>query len=196
MAGLRQRQKQQTRALLLDAALALFDEKGYVATTIDDIANAATTTRATFYLHFSSKADLMRDLIERVDEILVGADDPPLAEVVAAGSRELIEQYLSRKFDQWAEIRPYITAANQAAPNEPAVADVVEGWFEATANQMHDGLNRADRFAADTRHVRCVLAFGQLEFLSRRWFQNGWVTPRELCLQTLTDSWCALLVEE
>lgn len=194
MAGLRERQKQQTRALLLESALGLFDQKGYAATTIDEIAAAATTTRATFYLHFSSKADLMQALIVHADEILTAVDDPPLAEVVASGRRELIEQYLDRKFDQWAEIRPYLVAANQAAPSEPDVAEVIEGWFEATATAMHEGLNRADRFDAQTRHIRCVLAFGQLEFLSRRWFQSGWVIPRDVSLQALTDSWCSLLV--
>lgn len=194
MATLRDRQKQQTRQLLMDAAVDLFGDKGYAATTVDEIAAAAGTTRATFYLHFASKAELMKALIDHVDGILTQADDPPLADVVASGRRDLVEQYLDRKFDQWADIRPYVVPANQAAPSEQAVADVIEGWFEATAGAMHEGLNRADRFEADTRRIRCVLAFGQLEYLSRRWFQKGWVVPREICLRTLTDSWCALLV--
>lgn len=196
MASLRERQKQQTRQLLLEAALGLFGHKGYAATTIDDIAASAGTTRATYYLHFSSKADLMKALIDRADVILTEADDPPLADVVASGRRDLVEQYLDRKFDQWADIRPYLIAANQAAPSEPEVAEVIERWFDDTAGAMHEGLNRRDRFEADTRHIRCMLAFGQLEFLSRRWFQSGWVVPRDVCLRTLTDSWCALLIDE
>ena len=31
---------------------------------------------------------------------------------------------------------------------------------------------------------------------SRRWFQLGWFVPREICLKTLTDVWCALLIDE
>src|SRR6187431_1552545 len=136
MANLRDRQKQQTRELLLSVALELFETKGYAATTIDDIAVAATTTRATFYLHFASKADLMKSLIDHADLILTEVDDPPLADVVASGRRDLVEQYLSRKFDQWAVIRPYVVAANQAAPSEPAVAEVIERWFDDTADAM------------------------------------------------------------
>ena len=196
MANLRDRQKQQTRELLLSVALELFETKGYAATTIDDIAVAATTTRATFYLHFASKADLMKSLIDHADLILTEVDDPPLADVVASGRRDLVEQYLSRKFDQWAVIRPYVVAANQAAPSDPAVAEVIERWFDDTADAMQEGLNRTDRFEADTRHIRCVLAFGELEYLSRRWFQLGWFVPREICLKTLTDVWCALLIDE
>jgi AcrR family transcriptional regulator len=48
MATLREVQKQQTRQLLLDTGLELFESKGYAATTIDDIAAGAGTTRTTF----------------------------------------------------------------------------------------------------------------------------------------------------
>ncbi|WCI07771.1 helix-turn-helix domain containing protein [Arthrobacter sp. OVS8] len=37
-----------TRRLLLEKGLELFEEKGYAATTVDDIAAAVGTTRATF----------------------------------------------------------------------------------------------------------------------------------------------------
>lgn len=195
MASLRERQKQQTREILLASALELFSARGYAATTIDEIAATAGTTRATYYLHFSSKADLMKALIDHADGILTAADHPPLAEVVASGRRDLVQQYLDRKFDQWGEVRPYLIAANQAAPSEPVVSNVIEGWFEATASAMREGLDRADRFDASSRQIRCLLAFGQLEFLSRRWFQSGWAIPRETCLQTLTESWCSLLVD-
>jgi len=42
-----------------------------------------------------------------------------------------------------------------------------------------------------------VLAFGQIEFLSRRWAVRGWddTVDREAGLETLTDSWSALLIE-
>jgi len=196
MASLRARQKQQTRELLLEAGLGLFGQKGYTATTIDEIVARAGTTRATYYLHFASKADLVKALIDRADAILTAVDDPPLADVIARGSRELVERYLDRKFDQWTDIRPYLIAADQAAPSEPDVAEVIERWFAHAADAMHTGLDRAGRFEAEARRVRCVLAFGQLEFLSRRWFRSGWTVPREICLRTLTDAWCALLIDE
>jgi AcrR family transcriptional regulator len=196
MASLRDRQKQQTRGLLLEKGLELFTSKGYTATTIEDIAGAAGTTRATFYLHFPSKAELMGALIPEVDAILTAVDDPPLSAVIELGRRDLVEQWLSRKFDQWGTIRPYLMAAEQAAPSEPQVADAIEKWFEEVAGDMQAGLDRAGRFDPTTRRIRCVLAFGQFEYLSRRWFRLGWIIPRETCLEVLTDSWCNLLTDE
>ena len=58
---------------------------------------------------------------------------------------------------------------------------------------MIAGLDQANRFPQDRRRVRCVLAFGQLEYLSRRYFAVGWRTPRNIVLEELTDSWCFLL---
>lgn len=190
--SLRAAQKQMTYELFLAKALELFGTKGYAATTIDDIATAAGSTRTTFYLHFSSKADVMSALLTKVDSILTAADDPSLTEVVASGSRALIRQFLDRKLTQWDEIEPYMTASYQAA-HEPDVAAKTEQWFESAVADMTAGLDRAARLAPDRRRIRCVLAFGQLEHMSRRYFSLGWRTPREICLDELTDSWCYLL---
>jgi AcrR family transcriptional regulator len=178
-----------TYDLFLDKALELFTEKGYAATTVDDIAQAAGSTRTTFYLHFSSKAVVMSALLQRVDAILTAPDDPALDEVVRSGSRALIRAWLDRKFSQWDEIKPYLTASYQAM-QEPDVANQTEQWFESAVGQMNRGLDRAGRFDTEVRRIRCVLAFGQLEYLSRRYFITGWRIPREVCLEQLTDSWC------
>lgn len=193
--SLRAAQKQMTHDLFLSEALELFGTKGYAATTVDDIATAAGATRTTFYLHFSSKAEVMTALLAKVDAMLTQADDPPLDEVVASGSRFLIQAWLDRKFSQWDQIKPYLVASYQAM-HEADVATQTETWFEGAVGQMIAGLDRAERFPKERRRIRCVLAFGELEYLSRRYFSLGWRTPREICLEELTDSWCYLLTEQ
>ena len=44
---------------LAQAAFALFDERGYEQTTIDDIAERAGLSRATFFRHYRSKEDVI-----------------------------------------------------------------------------------------------------------------------------------------
>ncbi|MFF0815166.1 TetR/AcrR family transcriptional regulator [Rhodococcus sp. NPDC003318] len=137
----------------------------------------------------------MSALLAEVDAILTAADDPTLTEVVASGSRDLIRMWLDRKFHQWDEIKPYLTASYEAA-DEPEVAARTEQWFEDAVGRMVEGLRRAERFPPDRRWIRCVLAFGQLEYLSRRYFVVGWKIPREICLDEITDSWCGLFASE
>ena len=52
------------REAILDAALALFAEKGVDATTTREIAEQADTAEGNLYRHFEGKADLVRTLFE------------------------------------------------------------------------------------------------------------------------------------
>jgi AcrR family transcriptional regulator len=55
--GLRERKKQQTRQAIHEAAMKLFAERGYDATTIADIADAAGISPRTFFSYFSAKEE-------------------------------------------------------------------------------------------------------------------------------------------
>ena len=56
--GRRERKKAQTKKAIVDAASGLFWSKGYDATTIYEIAEAADLAPGTLCLHFDSKADI------------------------------------------------------------------------------------------------------------------------------------------
>jgi TetR/AcrR family transcriptional regulator, transcriptional repressor for nem operon len=51
-------QLQESRTRILDAALRVIREKGYSATSVDDICSAAGLTKGGFFHHFKSKDDL------------------------------------------------------------------------------------------------------------------------------------------
>jgi AcrR family transcriptional regulator len=58
------RRKQRTRQLLRDSLIALILEKGYSAVTVQDITDHANLGRATFYLHYKDKDDLLVSMME------------------------------------------------------------------------------------------------------------------------------------
>ena len=57
--GLRARKRRETRERLTRAAMALFLERGFEATTLDDIAAAADISRRSFFHYFESKEDVV-----------------------------------------------------------------------------------------------------------------------------------------
>lgn len=58
---LRERRKVETRQLIIEAALDLFEQQGYEQTTVDDIAAATGISARTFFRYFESKLAVLTD---------------------------------------------------------------------------------------------------------------------------------------
>jgi AcrR family transcriptional regulator len=73
----RERRRLEIRQRILEAALDLFETRGYEATTVNEIARSADIAYGTFFNHFPSKLHLLReisdltlqDMFENVEEI-------------------------------------------------------------------------------------------------------------------------------
>lgn len=63
--GRRERKKLQTRDRLIGCAAALFAERGYDSTTVEDVAECADVARATAFNYFSRKEDLVLAWFDR-----------------------------------------------------------------------------------------------------------------------------------
>ena len=87
---LRELHAQRTRQRLTEAALSLFEERGFDEVTVEEIAAAAEVSARTFYRYFGSKEGV---LFDQQDELLTvlhttivteHPDDPPIAALRAA----------------------------------------------------------------------------------------------------------------
>jgi AcrR family transcriptional regulator len=65
------RRSQRTQQALMDALIALLAVKNYDEISINDIVDHANVGRATFYVHFQDKDDLLRNGFERVLDMLI-----------------------------------------------------------------------------------------------------------------------------
>ena len=82
MSGLRESQKASRRKNILDAAKRLFLERGYVATTIEAIAETAAVSAVTVYNHYRTKGGVLLAVVGQSDSLLIEKiraliDDPP-----------------------------------------------------------------------------------------------------------------------
>jgi len=75
--GLRERKKQRTRDTIARVAHQLFVERGYQATTLPDIAEAADVSTRTIFAYFPSKEDILfshpegKDALETIREFIL-----------------------------------------------------------------------------------------------------------------------------
>jgi AcrR family transcriptional regulator len=82
--GLRERKKAKTRAAIRQHALRLFREQGYSATTIEQIADAAEVSPATFFRYFPTKEDVvLQDDLDIVTIEALEAQPPDLSPIAA-----------------------------------------------------------------------------------------------------------------
>src|ERR1700743_3868503 len=84
---------------LTESAFALFEERGYERTTVDDIAERAGVGRATFFRTFRSKEDVIfpdhEAVLGRVDARLAGATPKTALVAVTETIRLVLLHYLA-----------------------------------------------------------------------------------------------------
>ena len=129
-----------TRAAILDAARGLFEENGYFAVGLEAVATKAGISRQAIYLHFASKADLLRALHERVNT----QDVAPAFEKVWAA--ETADAALDAWIDATAEAVPkFIGIANMLNAARRSDPDAAATWDAPAASHYAECLRLATR---------------------------------------------------
>ncbi len=87
------RRSLRTRRILLDALVALMQEKPYEAITVQDVLDRADIGRSTFYAHYPDKEALMVDMLERMMNALskMSGESPAAGGPRLAPLKELFE---------------------------------------------------------------------------------------------------------
>ena len=154
------------REQLFEVALRLFAERGYRATTMDDVAEAAGVTKPLVYQHFSSKRALYLELVDSVAKELVSAID--LATAAADGPRQQVELGFAAYF-------------HMVVTHEDAFR-LLYGRNDAHDEELGDALRRVEDAIAeaidpliaagldpDHRRFLAYAVVGMAEGASRRW---------------------------
>jgi AcrR family transcriptional regulator len=96
--GLRERKKERTRQQIIEAAMGLFEERGYHATTIADIAAAAEVAPRTFFSYFPSKEAVVFHNVDRDMDALAAALRDRLP---GESAFDALRRWIDAMFDEW-----------------------------------------------------------------------------------------------
>lgn len=95
-------QRKLTRAKLVDAALKLFSTSGYEHATVDDISREAGYSKGAYYFHFSTKDDILSELLRMWTEdratVLAAADGEATS---AEGLRDVLTAFFTYEEKRW-----------------------------------------------------------------------------------------------
>jgi AcrR family transcriptional regulator len=94
----RERQREDTRQRIYDAAMDIFRRDGFDVARVDDVAKAAGVSHGTFYFHFATKDEVLIQCL-RASEVRVAAvieavpADAPLIAVLDAASLAITQEW-------------------------------------------------------------------------------------------------------
>jgi AcrR family transcriptional regulator len=173
LCGLRERKKQQTRAALVDAALALFEAKGFEAATVEEIAAAAEVSPRTFFRYFAAK-----------EAVLLAVHDGEFDRVVAAIEQgaTLAEAIVGTLDDDHEQFR----RVQELVARTPAL---LATFLERSVEQEHrlvDLLLPADADERQALRTRLLVAatYAALRVAIESWL----TTPGTDCAQHVLDA--------
>ena len=182
-----------TRRRLVSAAETVFQRVGYTRATVGNITTAARVSRATFYLHFTDKADVLLAVIR------AGLADTPgyWREVDAAlveGSRQALRASLSNTLHWYEQHGQVVAFVREALATNVDLAEKTEGNFAGFADEMAGYLACVEPAERDRAHLRLQLLMIQLDQLAFRLIvQRRQGIDREVMLDEVTDIWQLVL---
>ena len=107
--GLAARKKERTKRQLAEAAADLFYERGYAATTIDDIVAAVDVSPRTFFRYFPTKEDLVVALgTTSLDLFLDALRNRPAEESLQVAVGEAVEQSMAPGWEDTSRVRSFL----------------------------------------------------------------------------------------
>lgn len=118
-----QRRKEARPAEIMAAALKLFSERGFAATRLEDVAEAAGVSKATIYLYFDSKADLFKAMIRDIAAVRISAAETMIDDFKGS-TADLIRSLLDllSNIAKVPELRALIKVVLSEAGNFPDIA--------------------------------------------------------------------------
>lgn len=168
-----------TREDLLELVVQVFNERGYEAASMEDLARASGLTKSTFYHHVSSKEELLGMAVDRALGALSAVFDDELAPATARPVDRL-QNALRRTTEVLLAELPYVTMLLRVRGNT-----AVERSALARRRAFDDRLAVLVREAADAGEIRddidprlvSRLLFGMVNSVSQ-WYRPESRTAR------------------
>ncbi|MGH2825454.1 MAG: TetR family transcriptional regulator [Actinomycetota bacterium] len=152
--GVRERKKQAARKALTDAALTLFEKKGFDATTVNQIAHLAGMSPRTFFRYFETKEDVVfQDAPRHLEDLRALLRARPASESNGTALRAALLSFSEVLEQERGEIqlRTHLARAGRTLAERAAIE--LQNWRLTLADELHGR-------SPDDGYTRCHLLAG------------------------------------
>jgi TetR/AcrR family transcriptional regulator len=174
----REREREQRRNDIVDAAERVFFAKGWTGATMDDVAEEAELSKATLYLYFKNKEDLYAAIVARGSRVLnqlfreaVESAETGLAKTAAIGRAYI--RFFHDHTDYFNALQHFESkglAPREAPPSACEADEIRDETMElvsrAIASGVEDGSMRADLDPVRTALILWAQTTGLLQVLT------------------------------
>ncbi|WP_321968455.1 TetR/AcrR family transcriptional regulator [Burkholderia cepacia] len=185
--SLREQQKLITQKRLIEAAVRVFLERGCTDSTVDDIVAAAAVGRATFYLHFKNKLEVMRALIREM-----GQQNEHLIEELRSWNRPTrvtVESWVQRFVQHWLEEGDRFLVGLQALASEPELSGEFEAGIQLATTVLTKLLEKGGGMPTTEAQLRANLLVGALQQACRALVREPDRYSVSLVVRVITEIW-------
>jgi AcrR family transcriptional regulator len=170
--SLRVKKQHFVRSEIWNAAVDLFAEHGYDATTVDDIAKAAGVSRRTFFRYFASKDDVLVKASDTYGDLLVAA----VKESAGAAPLQIVERAVHR-LAAFVVVQPRARVAMRIVLDSPGARGAQLSEYSAITERVAGAF--AEAGATTGPHAPVLLASLTIVLLQRV-FQTWYERPGEV----------------
>jgi len=154
-------QSEQTKKRIADAARSLFAQKGYKATSIEDIVHATGCSAGNIYYHFKNKEGLFLYLIDEwnreweqtwlTKERLHETTTAKLFGMAEHLALDHLNHPLTKASDE------FFNNAEKATDVEERIAEMVNGYLDFNRNLLRQGIDRGEFAHKDADDLAIIL---------------------------------------
>lgn len=180
---------QRTRQKILEAARAVFAERGFAKATAEEISTRAGVGYGTFYLYFTDKRQALHTILAEVDDQLyqLGQDGPGKAPK-GLGALAPIKATISSFFDSFKANADVLKICLELSATDPDFKNQHDKVRARLVNRVKEhivkGLELGNTRNVDPEITSIALA-GLVETIAVEWFFNNMPWDKEKVINTV-----------
>jgi AcrR family transcriptional regulator len=167
-------------ASLMDVAVAEFNQRGYDATSMEDLSRAAGITKSSFYHHVSGKEALLHAALQRALDGLFGVLDEPATRT--GTPLERLRHMIRRQIEVLIAELPYVTLLLRVRGNTETERWALQrrrAFDAAVAAMVRDAVD-AGQMRGDIDPARTARLLSGLVNSIAEWYRPGRSQPGDL----------------